>query len=444
MMRPRSVLVTGMLVAAAAATALRAENWPQWRGPGSQGVSLENNLPTEWQPDKNIAWKTELPGSGHSSPVVWGDRIYLTAVIEGEVVPGAKAVEHLLGGKPWVHPDSVAADRRHTFKVLALDAKSGKVVWEQTAFDGPVFDARHRRSSFAGPTAATDGRMVFAYFGPEGLYAYDAAGKLAWKAVEKFPTLGLGTGTSPLLFENTVIIQRDEDNGDNSAIVAYDKQTGREVWRTKRPVEISWGTPVLVPVGGTGSGQAGRSELVTNGSELIIAYDPATGRELWRTKGVQSNAIHTPLVGHGLVIVTAGYPAKRVIALRPGAVPDDQRVAWEFSKGTGYVLSNILYGDYLYLLTDNGIVTCLDPKTGTVKYEGGRVPVPARFMGSPVAFAGFVAVTSEDGDTYMLKAGPTHEIVRTNSVDEPVFSSAAIANGRIYIRAARHLFAIGK
>jgi outer membrane protein assembly factor BamB len=158
---------------------------------------------------------------------------------------------------------------------------------------------------------------------------------------------------------------------------------------------------------------------------------------------VQSNAIHTPLVGHGLVIVTAGYPAKRIIAIRPGEVAEDTRVAWEYTKGTGYVLSNILYGDYLYLLTDNGIVTCLDPKSGDVLYEGGRVPSPARFMGSPVAFAGFVAMTSEDGDTYMLKAGPKHEIVRVNSVDEPVLSSLAISNGRIYIRGAKHLFAIG-
>jgi outer membrane protein assembly factor BamB len=143
------------------------------------------------------------------------------------------------------------------------------------------------------------------------------------------------------------------------------------------------------------------------------------------------------------VIVTAGYPVKKVIAVRPGEVAPDKRVAWEYAKGTGYVLSNILYGDYLYLVTDNGIVTCLDPKTGEVKYEGGRVPTPSRFMGSPVAFAGFIAMTSEDGDTFMLRAGPKHEIVRTNSVDEPVFSSLAIANGRIYIRGEKHLFAIG-
>ena len=434
---------TALLVAAVSASVVTpalAENWPQWRGPGGQGVSREKEVPVEWQPDRNIAWKAALP-SGHSSPIIWNDRLFVTAVIEGEALPGAKAVEHTMGGKPWVHPDSVAADRRHTFKVLALDTRTGKTVWEQTAYEGAVHDARHRRSSFAGPTAATDGRMVYAYFGPEGLYAYDFSGKLMWKAIEKFPTLGLGTGTSPVLYQNLVIVQRDEDNGERSAIVAYDKQTGREAWRTRRDVQISWATPVLVDVPGP-SGTS-HAELVTNATEFIIAYDPASGKELWRTKGVDSNAIHTPVVGHGLVIVTAGYPAKKVIAVRPGEVDPGRRVAWEYSKGTGYVLSNILYGDYLYLLTDNGIVTCLDPKTGEIKYEGGRVPAPSRFMGSPVAFAGYIAMTSEDGDTFMLKAGPTHEIVRTNSVDEPVFSSPAIANGRIYIRGEKHLFAIG-
>ncbi len=327
-----------------------------------------------------------------------------------------------MGGKPWIHPESVAADRVHTLKVLALDAKTGQTVWDHTAYEGRVHDARHRRSSFAAPTAATDGTMVFAYFGPEGLFAYDMTGKPAWKAIEPFPTLGLGAGTSPVLYENLVIIQRDENHGDRSALVAYDKQTGKEVWRTRRDTQISWATPVLVEAGG-------RMELVTNASELIISYDPSTGKELWRTKGVESNAIHTPVVGHGLVIVSAGYPAKKVIAVRPGPVADEKRVAWEFAKGTAYVVSNILYGDYLYLFTDNGIVTCLDPRTGEVKYEGGRVPAPSRFMGSPVAFGGFIAMTSEDGDTFMVKAGPTHEIVRTNSVDEPVQSSPAVLSG---------------
>jgi len=430
-------LASAALVLLSPVARLAAENWPQWRGPGSQGVSSEPDLPMAWSPESNIAWKTALPGSGHSSPIVWGDRVFVTAVIEGEVVPGAEAVPHTMGGKPFVHPDSTAADRRHTFRVLALDAKSGAILWDHVAYEGTVYDGRHRRSSFAGPTPVTDGKMVYAYFGPEGLYAYDFSGTLVWKAVEKFPTLGLGTGTSPVLHDNLVIIQRDEDNGENSAVAAYDKATGKEVWRTKRDIQISWSTPVIVTAGG-------RAELVTVGTEFVVAYDPATGRELWRTEGVRSNAIHTPLAGKGLVIATAGYPAKKVIAIRPGDVAADRRVAWEYAKGTGYVLSNILYGDYLYLLTDNGIVTCLDAATGEIQYEGGRVPKPARFMGSPVAYAGHLALTSEDGDTYLLKAGPKHEIVGTNSVGEPVYSSPAISNGRLYVRGHKHLFAIGK
>jgi len=276
---------------------------------------------------------------------------------------------------------------------------------------------------------------VFAYFGPEGLYAYDYDGKLIWKVIEKFHTLGLGTGTSPVLFGNSVIIQRDQDEK-TSVVVAYDKTTGKELWKTPRPVSISWSTPTLVEAGN-------RTELVMNGTENVIAYDASNGKELWKTKGIDSNAIHTPLAGKGLVIVTAGFPAKRIIAIRTGDQPADQRIAWEFSKGTGYVLSNILYGDYVYLSTDNGIVTCLEAETGKVMYEGGRPPKPTNFMGSAVAYKGFVAMTSEDGDTFLLKAGPKHEIVRTNTIDEAVYSSLALANGRIYIRGVKHLYAVG-
>lgn len=433
----RSFCVTfAICLSCAFSAGLAAENWPQWRGPGGQGISTEKQLPTEWSPATNVAWKVELP-HGYSSPIVWGDRIFLTSAIEGEVVPG-HIPESVRIKQP--HPQSVSGDKKHALKVLALDTKTGKTVWEQTAYEGTVFDARHQRSTFAGPTAITDGKMVFAYFGPEGLYAYDMNGKPAWKVVEKFHTLGLGAGTSPILHENLVIIQRDEDNEkgkETSAVVAYDKATGKEVWKTMRPVQISWSTPVIVNAGA-------RAELVTNGSEHVISYDPATGKELWKTTGVQSNAIHTPLVGKGLVIVTAGYPAKKIIAIRTGDQPEDKRVAWQYTKGTGYVLSNILYGDYVYLSTDNGILTCLDAATGAVKYEGGRPWKPTHFMGSAVAYDGFIAMTSEDGDTYMIKAGPAHQIVRVNSVDEPVYSSLALANGRVYIRGTKHLYAIGK
>jgi len=434
------LLTIALALPVAAPTPARAENWPQWRGPSGQGVSPESDLPLEWSPAKNIAWKTPVPGMSHSQPIVWGDRVFLTTAIEGPELPGAKAPEHVIEGQPFKHPDALGADKQHTFKVLAYNLDTGKLLWEQTAYDGRVYDDRHRRGSYAAPTPVTDGRRLFAYFGSEGLYCYDLDGKFLWKgSVGQFPLLGMGVGTSPVLWKDLVIIQRDENNGDQSFIVAFDAATGKEAWKTPRPkIEASWATPVFVEAGG-------RPELVTNGSSHIIAYDPASGRELWRTKGVESNAIHTPLVGHGLVIVTAGYPSKKVIAIRPGGSGDitgTDRVAWQYDRGTGYVISPILYEDYLYLVSDQGLLTCIDPKTGEVKYEGGRVPVPARFMGSPVAFGGRLLLTSVDGDTFVIKAGPVHEVVGTNSVGETVWSSLALSQRRILVRGASTLYCI--
>lgn len=416
-----------------------AADWPQWRGPMGTGVSSEKNVPAEWSSNKNIKWKTPIPGRSHSSPIVFGHRIFLTTAIEGDVVPGAKAVKHIVeGDKEFLHPDSVGADRRHTFKVICLDRETGKILWEQIAFVGTPYDNRHRKSSYAASTPATDGKLVYAFFGSEGLYAYDVKGKLAWKAdLGKLGTVGMGTGTSPILFDKLVLMQCDEENGESSFIVALDKKSGKEVWRTPRKVQVSWATPVLVKT-------AKRAELIASGTEAVIAYDPATGKELWRHTGVASNAIPSPVANSEMVFVSAGFPAKVAMAINLGGSGDlAEEVAWKYEKGTAYVPSPILYGHYLYLTTDRGILTCLDAKTGQVKYEGGRVPIPATFTASPVAVDGKILLTSEDGDTFVIKAGPVHQIVGTNSVGEPVYASPAIADGRIYIRGEKNLYAIG-
>jgi outer membrane protein assembly factor BamB len=438
----RSHRISSAVVAVVALASLpllgAGPNWPQWRGPASRGVSDEAALPTSWSPTDHIAWKTPIPGRAHSSPIVWGNRVFLTTAIEGDVVPGHEAAKHIISGQPYIHPDTTAADRRHSFKVLALDAATGAIVWERTAYEGPVYDGRHRRGSFAAATPVTDGDAVYAYFGSEGVYAYGVDGTPRWKAdVGRIKTIGLGTSSSPVVHGNLLFVQCDEDEGADSALVALDTRTGKEAWRVKRPVQVSWSSPVLVEAGG-------RTELVTNGSEFIIAYDPATGKELWRTKGVESNAIHTPLVGEGLVIVTAGFPAKRVMAIRPGGTGDvtASRVAWTYEKGTAYVASPILYDGLVYLLTDGGIITCLDAKTGEVKYEGGRPPKPAKFFSSPVAFGGKILFTSDTGDTFVVKAGPAFEVLGANSIGEGVSASLALADGRLYIRGDQHLYCI--
>jgi outer membrane protein assembly factor BamB len=422
------------------ARTVSAGNWPQWRGPEGSGISNEKNLPSEWSPTKNIKWKTPIEGRSHSSPIVWGNRIFLTTAVEGAEVPGAKAVKHQIDGKDFIHPDSVGANKKHTFKVMALDRDSGKLVWQQTAWEGTPYDDRHRKSSYAASTPATDGKMVYAFFGTEGLYAYDFKGKLVWKAqLGNIGTLGMGAATSPILYDNFVIVQADEENATASFIIALDKKTGKEVWKTPRKIQVSWCTPLLVRT-------ATRTELITSGTENVIAYDPATGKELWRHKGLESNAIPSPVANNEMAYLVAGFPTKITYAIRLGQNGDltgTPNVPWKYEKGTAYVPSPILYGDSLYLTTDRGILTALDAKTGEVKYEGGRIPIPATFTASPVAFEGKILMTSEDGDTFMIKAGPKHEILGTNSVGEAVYASPAIADGHIFIRGEKNLYCIG-
>lgn len=417
-------------------------NWPQWRGPGSTGVSPETDLPTAWSAITNIQWKTPIPGRGHSSPVVWGKRIFLTTAIEGPVVPGARAITHIVEGKEFVHPDSMGADRSHAFKVLSLDRDTGKILWERTAYEGTVYDNRHRKGSYASPTPVTDGRYVYAFFGSEGLYCYDFDGQLIWKVnLGGMGTVGMGTGTSPVLYENLLIVQCDQEfDGQGSFVIALDKRTGKQVWKADRKDPVTWATPVVIRT-------AQRAELVLSGAGTVTSYDPATGKELWRSKGVDSNAIPSPVWGHDMVFISAGFPKKIVMGIplgRSGELTEGAGIAWKYDKGTAYVVSPILYGDYVYIMNDKGILTCLDARTGQVKYEGGRVPAPATFTASPVAFDGKILLSSEDGDTFVIKAGPTHEVLGANSLGEPIYASPAIADGRIFIRGEKHLYCIRK
>lgn len=441
-MQVRARLALALAVCAIAPRPSLAEDWPQWRGPGGLGVSAEAGLPTDWSPTRNIAWTTEIPGRGHSSPVVAGGRVFLTTSLEGELVPGRKAPVHLgFDRKPgYLHPDSVGVDHENALEVIAVDARSGQVVWRRTAYEGLMYDDRHRKNTYASSTIATDGRLVYAFFESAGIYCYDFDGRLVWSlSLGGIAKAGLGPGTSPVLFDRLIILQCDQEMGDGSFLVALDRTTGEEVWRAQRSSRRSWATPLLVTA-------AGRAELVTLAAEAVIAYDPASGRELWRTDGVQSHPIPSAVAGHGLVFATAGSQAKRALAIRLGATAEPaepDRVAWRYSKGTAYVPSPILYGPHLYLMTDKGLLTCLDALTGSVLYEGGRVPVPATFTASPVAFDGRLLLTSEDGDTFVIRAGPVHEVLGTSSVGEPVYASPALAEGRVFIRGERHLFAIG-
>lgn len=412
------------------------DDWPGWRGPTANGVSPLKNVPASWSADRNVAWKTPLQGRGLSSPVVWGDRIFLTADFEGEAVEGAVPPKHAIRGEPFRHPDSTGMNRKHILKVMSYDAKSGKQLWERTAYDGTVADEIHKFNSYASATTVTDGKFVYAYFESQGLYKYDFDGKQIWKmSLGPILTEGVGNGVSPVLFEDKIIILADQDEGERSFIAAVSTADGKVAWKVARNAQVSWTVPVILPVNG-------QPQLLVSGTENLIAYDPRTGKEIWRTDGVGGNSVHTPVFGHGMVYVSTGYPTKNVMAVRVNPAPGEERVAWTYKKGTGYIPNTILYGDYLYFMTDAGLLTCVDAMTGKVQYDSKRFPTPGHFAAAPVAFDGKLLITNQDGDTYVLKAGPEHEILGTNSLGEGVVASLAIAGDSIYIRSDKNLYRI--
>jgi outer membrane protein assembly factor BamB len=414
-------------------------NWPQWRGPHRNGVSTEQGIPIEWDESKNVLWKTPIEGRGHSSPVVWGNRIFLTTDIEGDVIPGAEAPHHVRDGETYFHPQTESADKRHTLKVLCLDADTGKILWTHTPHDGRVFDNRHRNNTYASPTTVTDGRYVYAYFGSQGIFCYDFEGRVVWTVdLGDILTWGHGHGMSPLLYKDLLIFQIDQDQGEHSFLAALDKATGREVWRTPRDNRLNYSSPTFVET-------AGRTDLVTTSYDWVIAYDPATGKERWRIEGFLGNAVPTPVANEKTLFVASGYPDKLLRAISIPAEGESPTVAWEYRKGTGYAPSPLLYDGRLYLVSDKGVLTCLDPDTGNVLYEGGRIPKPTGVKASPVAWDGKILITGQDGDFFVIEAGPVHRILSVNSLggNGNLYASPALANGRLFLRTETHLFCIG-
>jgi outer membrane protein assembly factor BamB len=240
---------------------------------------------------------------------------------------------------------------------------------------------------------------------------------------------------SPILFEGKILIVADQDGGDDSFLVAISQNDGKIVWKTRRKERQTWMTPLIAESGD-------KPALIVTAQESVVAYDPRGGAELWRTEGLDGNAVHSPVVGAGMVFVTAGYPKKKTMALRLNPKEGQDRIAWKYERGTGYTISPILYGDYLYLLSDAGILTCLDAKTGEAKYDSKRFSKPGRFGGAPVAFDGKLLMTSQDGDSYVVKAGPVYEVLAANSLEEAVVASPALAGDSLYIRTAGHLYRI--
>ncbi|HLN03382.1 MAG TPA: PQQ-binding-like beta-propeller repeat protein [Bryobacteraceae bacterium] len=443
-MRKAMILTIGLSMVICAAF---AGDWPQFRGPGGSGLGDGAKPPVHWDAAKgtNIVWTAEIPGLADSSPIVWGDRVYVTTAISGD--PKQMFRTGLYGDT-----DSVNDSSPHKWKVLALDKKTGKVLWEQTAHEGVPKTKRHPKSSQASPSPATDGNVVLAYFGSEGLYAYSTDGKLLWKKDLGLQNAGWffdpdsewGAASSPVIYEHMVIVQCDRQK--DSFIAAFDLKDGKELWRTARAEIPSWGTPTIVKA-------QDHTEVATNGSKAIRGYDAASGKQLWTLGPNSEVTCTTPVTAHGLIFVTAGYPpVQPIYAIKVGSSGDltlkegkesSDAIVWSKQRGGVYLPSPIVYGDHLYTVNNNGVLSAYEAKTGTRVYQQ-RVGEGGSFVASPIAAAGKLYITSEDGDVYVVKAGPQYELLAKNTIGEPALATPALAGDLLIVRGARHLYAIAE
>jgi outer membrane protein assembly factor BamB len=423
------------------------QNWPSFRGPGASGVADGQRPPTTWDAEKglNVRWKTPIPGLGHSCPVVWQDRIYLTTAVSGD--PKSEFRAGLYGDVASVDDSS-----QHTWHVYCLDKQTGKIGWEQTAHRGVPKVKRHTKASHANCTPATDGAHVVVNLGSEGLYCYDPDGKLLWK--RDLGTLDSGWffdadyqwgfGSSPIIYRGLIITQCDL--GKNSFIAAFDVNDGKEVWRTAREEIPSWGTPTLVE-------GPERVELVTSATKFARGYDPLTGSELWRLGRHSEITVPTPVFGQGLIFITSGYrPVQPIYAVKPGASGDitlkegeaaNDSVAWSTTKSGPYMPTPIVYGDYLYTCSNNGLVTCYEASTGKQIYKE-RLGGKGGYTASPVAADGRLYFAGEESGVRVVKAGPKFELLAANPMGEVCMATPAISEGMIFVRTQHHLFGIGR
>ncbi|MGH9658682.1 MAG: PQQ-binding-like beta-propeller repeat protein [Bryobacteraceae bacterium] len=410
-------------------------DWPQFRGPGSLGVAEDPQLPDAWNATTNIAWKTAIPGVGWSSPVVAGDRIFLTSVISANAPEPPKKGLYF-GGNRGTPTDE------HRWMVYAVDFKSGKIVWEREVYRGVPQAARHLKNSYASETPATDGERVYAYFGGVGIFCFDLNGKPVWS--QRYPVVstryGWGTAASPILHEGRLYLVNDND--DQSWLVALDKTTGKQIWRAERDEKSNWATPYIWK-------NDRRTEIVTPGTGRVRSYD-LDGKLLWEFGGMSSIAIPTPFSTFGLLYLASGYvgdQVRPVFAMRPGAKGSDvkESIAWHLPQGGPYNPSPLVYGDHYYTLFDRGFFTCHDARSGKEIYGKVRLDEAAQaFTASPWAYNGKIFALSEDGDTFVIQPGPQYKLLGKNALDEMCMATPAIARGSLILRTASNLYRIAR
>lgn len=444
----RIVLTPGTARAPLPASAAMTGAWPSFRGSEAAGVADGQNLPDEWNPatGANVLWRTPIAGLAHSSPIVVGDLVFVTSAISGK---GNATF------KPGLYGDGDASDDRspQRWVLSAVDKRTGRIRWERTAAEGEPLNKRHIKSTYASASPASDGRVVVAWFGSQGIYAYDLDGNLRWKVdigridmgAYDIPSYEWGPASSPIIWNGLVIIQCDTQA--DSFLLALNAETGATVWKTERDELPSWGTPTVVTT-------AAGPELITNASNFVRGYEPATGRELWKLGGSSKITAPTPIFSNGLHVVASGRaPERPVFAVKPGARGDltlprgedhSAQVAWSKTGRGSYMPTPIAYRGLLYVLANNGVFDAYDLATGREIYRQRLPLVGSGYSASPVAADGKIYLSNEDGEMLVVAAGTTFKLLATNTIGEMLMATPALSEGVMYVRALATLFAIGK
>jgi outer membrane protein assembly factor BamB len=448
---PAAVASIGLIVFATlhAASAPRpGTDWPQFRGISAQGIAEGFSVPATWNAatGENVVWKTKIPGLGLSSPIVWGDTVFISTAISGKADAGLRVGY-------YGDIQSVPDDTEHEWRVYALDKKTGAIKWQHSPYKGVPKIKRHMKNSHANSTLATDGERLIAFFGSEGLYAYDLKGTLLWKkdlgvldtGYYMVPEAQWETGSSPVLHDGKIVLQVDVQK--NSFLAVFDAKDGRELWRVPRTDVPTWSSPTVHSVGG-------KPQILVNGMRHVGAYDFQTGKEIWKLSGGGDIPVPTPVVNDGLVYITNAhgndspvYAIKETatgdISLKGGATSNDG-VAWMAPRSGGYMCTPLVYRGLVYNVRYNGVLNVFDMKTGEKKYETRLAGATSAFTASPIANDGRVFIASEDGQVFVIAAGPEFKVLAMNEMSTPVLATPALSDGTLLIRTQDQIMAVGK
>lgn len=408
--------------------------WPQWRGPEGTGVAPNATPPTQWSVDKNIRWKSALPGRGHSSPIVWSDRIFLSTAI-----PIGNKLPPKMSGRPGEH-DNLPVDSKYAFVIMAIDRKNGSILWKRTVREAVPVEAGHYTASLTSASMVTDGARVFANFGSQGVYCFDLDGQLLWQRDfgQMHTKHGHGEGSSPTISDGSLIINWDHE--EKSFLTALDTASGKDLWRRDRLEDTSWSSPIVID-------HEGQKQIIVCGTNRIRGYSLTKGDVLWECAGLSSNVVATPVYSKGILYAGSSYEKRALLAIdlraASGDISGTKHLLWTRTRATPYVPSMLLYDNQLYFLNHyQNIVTRVDGLTGKDSPGPLRLGSLGNIYASPVAANGHVYITDLEGTTEVLSNGPIPRTVAINRLEENVFGSLAVVGEEIFIRGEKHLYCI--